>query len=110
MADTYDVPMGPREWDYTCRFGGGQVKAHLRQLTTEEEDDCYDISDKGKVRLSKPKYVRKGCMSITGLTVSGEEVTDGVSVCATPGLMTLMCELFVAIEKGCNLTEAEVKN
>uniref|UniRef100_A0A6M3IHK9 Uncharacterized protein n=1 Tax=viral metagenome TaxID=1070528 RepID=A0A6M3IHK9_9ZZZZ len=110
MSDTFDVPMGPREWDCTCRFGGGKVKAHLRQLTTEEEDGCIDFSDRGRVRIDKAKYVRLGCMSLTGLTVSGEAVTDGAGVCSTRGLLALLGELFVAVQAGSDLAEEERKN
>jgi hypothetical protein len=111
MADeVFDVPVGPREWDYTCRFGGGKVKAHLRQLTTEEEDGCITVTDKGRARIDKAEYVRKGCVSLTGLSVGGTPVTDGVGVCSQRGLMVLLSELFVAIYGGTTLTEDESKN
>lgn len=110
MSDTFDVPVGLREWDHVCKFGGGKVKAHLRQLTTEEEDGCIDFSDKGRIRIDKSRYVRLGCMSITGLSVGGVPVTDGNGVCTQRGILVLLGELFVAIQTGSDLSEDERKN
>jgi hypothetical protein len=105
----YDVPIGPLEWDYTCKFGDGQVKAHLRQLTTEEEDSCFEATEDG-AKLNKSRYVRLGCVSLSGLTAGGKLVTTGDEICETPGLYVLLAELFVAIFKGSDLSEEERKN
>jgi hypothetical protein len=105
----YDVPIGPLEWDYTCKFGGGGVKARLRQLTSEEEDACYDYTG-GDVRVNKSRYVRLGVVRIDGLSVGGEPVTTGEALCKARGLFVLLNELFVQIYNGSTLTEDEVKN
>jgi hypothetical protein len=106
----YDVPIGPREWTYTCKFGNGQVKATLRQLTTEEEESCYDVVSARKVRANASQFVRLGCVKIEGLSVGGVPVTSGAEACDTPGLVRLVTELFVEISRGSQITEDEVKN
>jgi len=110
MAESFDVPIGPLEWDIACKFGGGKVKAHLRQLTSEEEDSCFEYSTAKTIRLNKSRYVRLGCMSVAGLTVNGKPITSGEEVSDSPGLFVLLAELFVAIQKGSDLSEAETKN
>lgn len=104
----YDVPLGPLEWDYACKFGEG-IKAHLRQLTTEEEDSCIVFQEKAAM-LNKSLYVRFGCVSLSGLSVGGKTIENGGDICDSPGLYALLMELFVEIQKGSSLGEDEVKN
>jgi hypothetical protein len=106
----YDVPIGKLAWEHTCKFGGGAIKAHLRQLTTEEEDSCIEYTAKGNVRFNKSQCVRLGCTSIEGLSVGGKAITNGVELCAATGLYALFAELFIEIQTAGALTEGEIKN
>ena len=111
MSESYDVKIGPDEWDFVPEFGAGKIKCKLRQLTVEEMDDCLDIfaSNPAK-RFSKPKMVAYGLKKISGLTVGGKPVKDAEGLMAAPKqLSNLFMEVWTEIQTGSKVTAEEKK-
>ena len=107
MGEGYDVKLGELEWDFVPEYGDGKITARLRQLSVEEYDSCLSST----TGIDRTRMIRLGLLSIEGLSVNGEAVTDAQGLLAAPKpVMPLFVETWIEIQKGSEITEEESKN
>ena len=111
MGEMFDIPVGDLEWPVVIEsVGDGQIVATVRQLTGEERDSCLSIS--GDIELDRQKMVRLGLVKIEGLSVGGKAIVtaDDLLKSRQKELYAIMQEIFLAINRGSQLSEEESKN
>jgi len=109
MSESYEVTLGPQEWDFVPEYGDGKIKTRLRQITVEEYDDCIQMYSSRVIERSK--MISYGLLEIKGLKVNGEDIIDAAGLlAASKALMPLFTEVWVEINRGSIVTEQESKN
>ena len=107
MGEGYDVKLGELEWDFVPEYGDGKITARLRQLTVEEYDSCLSSVE----GIDRPRMVGLGLLSLDGISVNEDPVTDAQGLLAAPKLLMLLFgEIWVELQKGSEITEEESKN
>ncbi len=107
MSESYDVQLGPSEWDFVPEYGDGKITAELRQLSIEEYDSCLS-SARG---IDRPRMVGLGLLKLNGVSINGNPVVNAQGLVTAPKpLMPLFVEIWMEIQKGSEVTEEESKN
>ena len=108
MGESYEVTIGPAEWEFVPTYGDGKITAKLHQLTVEEYDGCINIFSG---TIDRSKMITYGLLELLGLKVNGEAVKSAEGLLSAGNLlMPLFTELWIEINKGSEVTGEEVKN
>lgn len=111
-----------REWEYVPEWNDNKknpkpVKVHLRYLSTEEKNSCFEkdmslVDDKKKVTVNTKdeSLFRLSVVGIDNLSVNKKDVTNADGLLKAPGTSGLYQEIVSAIWNREAELEREIKN